>query len=154
MIYGLVLLGLLWLIAMYWIVRQYFQLADLRNDVEHEKNREEGEWLAYRLAREYCPDIQDEKELEKYVRYEYPSNIKVVGRAQTIGGILTETYIGQALTIEQAKQRLDNLIAKKHEEDCLVLSKDEEKSILAKRRRDLDRRFVEVKPRNPRGKKK
>ena len=115
------------------------QLDELKLHVKYLETKEEGEWLAYRLARAMG---MEKNEAEKIAIYTRDCTVKLTSPADT--PLLKQVY-PTSYTLEEAKNELNRLIAKKHDEDCLVLSKAEEKSIMDKRRREFDSNWIEVK---------
>jgi len=123
----------------YELARVEKQLDELKLHVKYLETKEEGEWLAYRLARAMG---MEKNEAEKIAIYTRDCTVKLTSPADT--PLLKQVY-PTSYTLEEAKNELNRLIAKKHDEDCLVLSKAEEKSIMDKRRREFDSNWIEVK---------
>jgi len=139
------LVGITWGIMLpskandYELARVEKQLDELKLHVKYLETKEEGEWLAYRLARAMG---MEKNEAEKIAIYTRDCTVELTSPADT--PLLKQVY-PTSYTLEEAKNELNRLIAKKHDEDCLVLSKAEEKSIMDKRRREFDSNWVEVK---------
>jgi len=123
----------------YELARVEKQLDELKLHVKYLETKEEGEWLAYRLARAMG---MEKNEAEKIAIYTRDCTVELTSPADT--PLLKQVY-PTSYTLEEAKNELNRLIAKKHDEDCLVLSKAEEKSIMDKRRREFDSNWIEVK---------
>lgn len=117
------------------------RVSEIQLLVKYLETKEDGEHLAYRLGRAMGMTTDEAEQSVKYTR----ECLIVLGSPEDTP-VLKQMY-SQTFTIEEAKAKLNELIAKKHDEDCLQLSKEEEKLILNRRQKDWDSRWVEVKPR-------
>lgn len=116
------------------------KLEELQLLVNYVETMEAGAYLAYRLARAMGYEVN---EAETHANYGRDCKIRIGFRVDPGTYVTTAP---EALTMEQAQAKLNELLAKKHDEECLQLSKEEEKLILNRRSKDWDSRWVEVKP--------
>lgn len=124
------------------------QKLELR--MEYLETKEEGEWLAYQVAR--LKFGLDSDMAEKRGRYVGATNLDGTGKTGCWVMIMDDNdcYKWKG-TIQEAKALVNELEAKQHRK-CLDLSEKEEKLILDRRSKDWDSHWVQVKPRKKKGK--
>jgi hypothetical protein len=105
-------------------------IQDLRLHIKYLQNREEGDMLAYHLARELGYSPEDAEIHAHYGRIESrPQDYMGIRIASNQVQVSGWTFLG---SMEAARNKLNELIAKRHE-DCMRLNEEEEKLIREKR---------------------